>query len=97
MHLFLASGGRVALRACRDGMLCLFGCLGRQRCRRDARDRLAVGADRPDGTAKAVAVRLTADPVCLLVLDTRGVALDPDAKLYAEVQSFLVGQAEFSS
>ena len=74
-------------------MLNLFDYRGRH----DARDRLAVGTDRPDGTAKAITVRLATDPVCLLVLDTRGVALDPDAKLYAEVQSFLIGQAELSS
>ena len=74
-----------------------FGCLGRHRCRRNVRDGLAVGAYRPDGTAEAITIRLAADPVCLLVLDTRGMALDPDAKLYAKVQSFLLGQAELSS
>ena len=78
-------------------MLNLFRCLGRHRGSSDTWDRLAVGADRPDGTAETITVRLAADSVCLLVLDTRGVALDPDTKLYAEVQSFLVGQAELSS
>lgn len=59
--------------------------------------RFAISAHRTDGTAKAIAVGLAADPVSLLVLNARGVALDPNPELYAQVQSFLVGQAELSS
>lgn len=58
---------------------------------------LTVCSHRPHGAAQALAVCFAADSISLLILDARGVALDPDTKRYAQVQSFLVGQAELSS
>ncbi len=50
-----------------------------------------------DRTTQALLIGLTADAVGLLLLDTRGVALDSDPKLDTEVQSFFIGEAELSS
>jgi hypothetical protein len=59
--------------------------------------RFAISTHSSNGTAQAFSVSLTAYPVSLLVLDARRVAFDPDTERYAQVQSFLVGQAELSS
>jgi hypothetical protein len=44
-----------------------------------------------DVAPKPLPIRLSADPVGLLVLDTRRMALDPDAEGNAKVKRFLVG------
>jgi hypothetical protein len=44
-----------------------------------------------DGAAEPLLIGLTTDAVGLLFLDARGVALDPDAQLEAQVESFFVG------
>lgn len=56
-----------------------------------------IGLDRRDRPAKSVTVRLPADAVGLSVLNRRGVALDADPELDAEVERFLVGQPELSA
>jgi hypothetical protein len=50
-----------------------------------------------DVATKTVAVGLAADAVGLRVLDARGVALGLDAEISAEIQRFLVGEAELTS
>ena len=47
--------------------------------------------------AQTVPVGLAADAIRLLILDARGMALDPDAEADAEVQSFFIGEAELAS
>jgi hypothetical protein len=42
-------------------------------------------------------IGLSTDAVGLLLLDARGVALDPDPQLDAEVERFFVRQTELSS
>jgi hypothetical protein len=46
--------------------------------------------------AQTLAIRLPADAVGLGVLDARGMALDPDAQVQAEVERFFVGEAELA-
>jgi hypothetical protein len=42
-------------------------------------------------------IRLTADAVGLLLLDARGVALDANPELQAQIERFFVGKAELAS
>ncbi len=58
---------------------------------------MAVAALGLDGAAQTLLIGLTADAIGLLLLDARGVALDPDAQLQAEVERFFVGEAELTS
>jgi hypothetical protein len=46
---------------------------------------------RLDRAAQTVLVGATADAVGLLLLDARGVALDTDPELQAEIEGFFVG------
>jgi hypothetical protein len=50
-----------------------------------------------DGTTQTVLIGPAADAVGLLLLDARGVALDADPELEAEIKRFLVGEAELTS
>lgn len=45
-------------------------------------------------TDEAVAFSATANPICLRLLDARGVALHSDAECYREVEGLFVGEAE---
>jgi hypothetical protein len=42
-------------------------------------------------------IRPTANAISLLLLDARGVALDADPELDAQIERFLVGEAELAS
>jgi hypothetical protein len=55
--------------------------------------RLRVGRD---GPAQALLVGPAADAVSLLLLDARGMALDADAQLKAQIERFFVGEAELT-
>ena len=50
-----------------------------------------------DGPAQSLLIGPTTDAVGLLLLDARGVALDADPELEAQVQRFFVGEAELTS
>ena len=52
---------------------------------------------RLDRAAQTFLVGATADAVGLLLLDARGVALDPDPELQAQIEGFFVRQAELTS
>jgi hypothetical protein len=49
------------------------------------------------GPAQSFLIGPTTDAVGLLLLDARGVALDADPELEAQVQRFFVGEAELTS
>ena len=46
---------------------------------------MGLGRLRLDGASETLLVSLTPDAIRLLLLDARGVALDPDPKLEAEI------------
>jgi len=52
---------------------------------------------RGPGPPETLAIGLAPDAVSLGILDTRGMALDPDPQRFAEVERLLVRQAELSS
>jgi hypothetical protein len=52
---------------------------------------------RLDRATQPLLIRPTADAIGLLLLDARGVALDADPELEAQVERFFVGEAELSS
>src|SRR5207302_614226 len=64
------------------------GCLGRTLLDRR-------GLLRGDLAAKAVAISLATDAVGLGILDARGVALDADTQLDAQIERLFVGEPQF--
>jgi hypothetical protein len=89
----LGQGPLLRLFTSRGGVLAAGACGSAAAAGRGARRRL-LGLDR---AAQTVAVGLPTDAVCLGVLDRRRVALHADPELDAQVERFLIGEAELSA